>query len=1079
MDKIKMIIGDNFEDINNQVIKNIDISDLSMQNLVIVPDRFSLLCEKKIFEILKIKAYFNISVIGISDLANMVFENAGLEFEYINKQESKLIIRKALKNLQGKLKCFINNINSGLVDVIFNSIVSFKSNEILPEKIKENSLELSEVIKNKLEDLSLIYTEYERLLAGRLDSTNILTQLNSLLQEQDFSKTNLFYVNFDSFTKQGFTVLKNLAKFSNKVVIGAINPPKQKNAFIFEKDVCEKILSLAKEENLEVEVEEIKNSLTNKQLKVFQNVFSLSPEKHEDSFVEIFEANKVKDEIENLAKKIKKLVYDGKSKYKDISVACGGLDAYKNEIENIFSEYNFSYFLDTEITLAETEPIKFILSALKTLQESGNIEDFENVFLSSYSPLNKNEKNLLVEFIEKYDIKLGGVEEDFKSENINLIKNKITEKIKILKNIKNNSKNIKNYLIIIKNIIILFNLHNINDEKIINFQKHNLIKQEKIYLQIFDSLEKVETSLGKILQEENLEFDEFIEIFEMAVQGQNLSTVPLSLDSIFVGDATSSFFEKSKYLFLLGANENLLPQYLSDTAILNDEVIEKISEQIVLTPTVKMINRRNRFKVFSLLLQAQEKLFISFHSTDEDGKKLLPSVFIKDLIKTFGEQILTRSNQNFLLGREYDDEKQLAKEFAFEVGVKNKAKKEYLKTLQNHNFEFANLTASLSKYLSIDFAKISKLQELKIDNLEQLFFDKNRTKISQIEKFYECPFKQFATYGLKLKEKDLAVVNVADIGQFIHKVAQEFLEPKNNNINKIKNNIEKINLIVEKIIKKLEKINIFNKFLLKINKISFNIIKEESLRLCEYLFITSQKSKFQPKFLEVFFGGDNTEKLSLKVRDENFEVVGVVDRVDVYENMFVVIDYKSGSSTKGNNSELFYGEKLQIFVYAKAMQEILKSKVQGLYYFPISNAYSDENNTPYFLMGKSSANPKFLRAMDTSLSFENPKSEIFSCEIKTNKDVLKSGAIEYVSKPSIETERTIKNMLDYSMEMIKNAVGEILEGNIFVSPYEDACEYCKYLPICQKSKNQQPRKSIYDTKKSDVFNDVLKETENE
>lgn len=1080
MNRIKVVLGDNFEDINTQVIKNIDVGDLSLQNLVIVPDRFSLLCEKKIFEILKIKSYFNISVIGISDLANMVFEKVGVSYEYVNKQESKLLVRKALKNLQGKLKCFINAVSSGLVDVIFNSIISFKSNEILPEKVQENNADLSELLQNKLQDLSIIYAEYERLLNGKLDSTNILTQLSIVLDTLDFSYANLFYVNFDSFTKQGFTLLKKLAKTANKVVVGAVYSPKQNNSYIFEKDVYEKILSFAKEENLEIEVEETKSTLTEKQKILHQNLFSLSPQKNSSlNYVKIFEANKIKDEIENTAKQIKKLIFENKAKFNDISVACGNLEKYKNEIENIFSEYNFSYFIDTETSLAETEPIKFILAVLSVLKDNVAMEDLEKVFLSNYSPLDKNEKNLLIEFIEKYDVKISILEENFNNENINIIKNKITENIKILKNIKNNTKNIKNYLFLIKNLIILFNLETINNNKIIYFQNNNLIKQEKIYLQIFEILEKVQASLEKTLQEENLPFDEFVEIFEVAVTEQNLSTVPLSLDCVFVGDATSSFFENSKYVFLLGANENCLPQYLADTAIISDDVIEKISEKITLTPTVKMINRRNRFKVFSLMLSAKESLFISYCATDSDGKKQLPSGFVKDLQKTFEEDILTKTNENFLLGSEYFNEEKLAKTFVFQTGILNEAKKAYLKTMQNQTFEFNNLMPSLKKFLAVDFKKFVKLEETKIDNLSELFFDKNKTKISQIEKFYECPFKQFAMYGLKLKEKELATLNVADIGQFIHKVAQEFLEPKNNNIEKIKNNIEKINIIIEKIIKKIEKNNIFYKFLLKINKLSLNIIKNECLRLCDYLFNFSQKTKFEPKFLEVYFNAENSKNLTLNVCNQNFEIVGVVDRVDVYDNMFVVIDYKSGTSTKGNNSELFYGEKLQIFVYAKAMQEVLNSKVQGLYYFPISNAYADNQTNPYFLMGKSSDNPKFLRAMDTNLSFENPKSEFFPCEIKVNKTALKNGTIDYVSKSSIETDKTIESMMNYSMEMMKNAVEEILEGNIVSSPYNDSCKYCPYFALCQKPKSQAPRKNIYETYSSKIFENFEKEPENE
>ena len=87
MKEIKLIVADNFQDMNAGVISKINVKDLSFKNLVIVPDRFSLLAEKLIFKTLNIKAYFNIEVMGISDLANMVFKKLGLNIQFVTKEE--------------------------------------------------------------------------------------------------------------------------------------------------------------------------------------------------------------------------------------------------------------------------------------------------------------------------------------------------------------------------------------------------------------------------------------------------------------------------------------------------------------------------------------------------------------------------------------------------------------------------------------------------------------------------------------------------------------------------------------------------------------------------------------------------------------------------------------------------------------------------------------------------------------------------------------------------------------------------------------------------------------------------------
>ena len=82
----------------------------------------------------------------------------------------------------------------------------------------------------------------------------------------------------------------------------------------------------------------------------------------------------------------------------------------------------------------------------------------------------------------------------------------------------------------------------------------------------------------------------------------------------------------------------------------------------------------------------------------------------------------------------------------------------------------------------------------------------------------------------------------------------------------------------------------------------------------------------------------------MRVLNTNFSLVGVIDRVDVCENNDIIIDYKTSSSTKGSCDELFYGEKVQIFVYAKALQNLLNLQPQGVFYMPILNKFEEEKN---------------------------------------------------------------------------------------------------------------------------------------
>ena len=62
---MKFIASATLYEATKEVIKEIDYKNLNEKNLVVVPDSFSMQAESLIFDVLNIKATFNISVVGI------------------------------------------------------------------------------------------------------------------------------------------------------------------------------------------------------------------------------------------------------------------------------------------------------------------------------------------------------------------------------------------------------------------------------------------------------------------------------------------------------------------------------------------------------------------------------------------------------------------------------------------------------------------------------------------------------------------------------------------------------------------------------------------------------------------------------------------------------------------------------------------------------------------------------------------------------------------------------------------------------------------------------------------------------
>ena len=1057
MKEINIIVADNFQEMNSGVIKKINPKNFSFKNFVIVPDRFSLLAEKLIFKTLNIKAYFNIEVIGISDLANMVFKKLGLETEFVTKEESKILLRKAIKNLQGKLEFFKGKIANGLVDMLYNSMSLLQINQVSAVDLEECNNGFGLALSQKLKDLSIIIGEYDRLLGDRYDGAKVLERLQECIKDVDFSKNNLYFLGFDSFTKQGFEIMKLLAESANSVTVGVVLGEGQKNSFIYEKDVYEKILGFAEEKGINVAVEKIKSGLSGERLFLKNNMFALNADKNESDFALILEAENPESEIYAVAKKIKQLVINQKVRFNQIAVAFADIGVQKNNIEKIFAELGLRFYIDVEESLAETETIRFLCLVLKTLIAESDSADFKQLLDSQFLDIQEEEKIQVFDYIDKYDVKNNILSAKIKNEKIFNILKETKEKFeKIIQNnenyLKNNKKTIKYYLNMLKSIIFEFSLEEKNESLILLFGQTNLDKQEKIHIQVFDKLNKIFESFEKIFEDEEILEDEFYEIFTTHLSQQKVSTVPLTTDAIFVGDATSSFFEDIDYLFVVGATQNAIPRYINDTAIVNDDVIEKLEGKVGISPTVRMVNRRNKFKVFDLLLKAKKKLIVSYHIADNNGGKMIPSAFVKDLERMFGaSKVNVKALENFIFSPSanqinFDD-------FLYVLGNERIAEDRLLR--------FRNFTATASsdeiRNLQGYFNNKKQTQVFedseKIENFEDLCFPESKTKVSQIEKYYSCPFKHFASYGLKIFEKDKAEVSLSDVGNFLHKVAEEFLNPKYNNLQLINDNKDNLNRIVEKIIKNTEKNIFFEKFLFKTNKLSYNIVKKESFSLCKYLYEVSKKTHFRTQFVECYFGGERFKPFKVNVKGKEYNLVGVIDRVDSFNDHFVVIDYKTGKAGNAGVSELYYGDKIQIFVYAKALQNLIGKKPMAIFYFPVSNEYEDVNVNPYKLLGKFVRDEDFLKVFDHTLGSLERESSFFPCKLTTKNEYAKNNTL---------TSEELDYVLDYAVKMVECAIEDILSADINPSPRQNACNSCPYFGICQKPQNVYERKNVYE-----------------
>ncbi|MDE6583623.1 MAG: PD-(D/E)XK nuclease family protein, partial [Clostridia bacterium] len=894
--EIKLVTGATSYEAAINTIKQIDVTDFERQNLVVVPDSFSMQAESLIFDSLNIRSTFNIEVVGISRLAGKIMRNHNIPFQRISALEEIFTIYKVVKDSEGEFKYF-KKCSLDFCIKILQVIKQFKACKIKPEQIKNTG---DEMLDAKMSDLKLVFTRYEMALGEKLDLSKLLEVfVENVEKSMDLSKINLFFINFDSFSTEINSFICKLAGYVNKVYIGFSKAISQHNAYIYEDDILRKTVGFAKEYGVNISVESVPTSLTGNHLAMAENLFGFDVESFgKNDFFTNLVAKNAQDEVEFVAKYIKYQIANG-AKFNKFAVAVSD-KKYYDIIKTVFQQYKITNYCDDATTLSKTILGRFLLKALKIAKLGFSQDSLQYLVDSPLFEVSDRRKILEEifyfnvkdesEFLERYP--------EFSS-IVNRIKN-----LRMCKTTKQFELAISDLIQMVENNYTLL-LEDLNEEKFFKEQSENAQAKELIL--------KVIEKLGSLGENENIELEDYENLLLLSFDSVKVETIPNYIDAVFVGDATDSYFEDVDTLFVLGATAGSLPRAQSDIGIIDDEDIRKLRFNFVLEPEIKVLNRRHRLKIFELLQHAQRRLIISVPLQDENGQSER-ATFVSDLACLFGNNVIHTSVASDFNGSLSEEEE--TERLKFFVGTKENVLSSISGLIWQNKLP-KNLKKNLSLWIR-DGLPVDR-KYVRIKNPEKAFFKNNIVSASQLENYFNCPFRHFVRYGLKVNKRENIEPNSRLFGLFEHALAEKFVSQYKDTLGGF--NDKQIQEFLNQNVATIAK-NIYDEKILK-NKHFVDYLKNESRIILKNIVKEQKNSNFKPISCE--------NKIFVPFY-ENINLVGSVDRIDACKKYFRIVDYKTGE-VDSIKKDLYYGKNLQLFLYGNSVKEKFELSCGGLYYF--------------------------------------------------------------------------------------------------------------------------------------------------
>ncbi len=894
------------------------------------------------------KGYLDTGLVTFSILANKILDSVDSTplQKLINEGEKDLILSDILKDAD---KGYFSGVSgyAGFKSAFLNFVREIKENSLGPLPFKDVLKEIQTgnahtPINLKCNELVALYERYQHALSrkGLMDKEDFLAQALSQIDKDTFSEVEMLLIDgFHDYTQLELKFIKELTSLIPNVYVTLpyqISDPVPP-AF----QVSHKTYSRLSELNLrELRLDENKRTSCSILKHIESDIFTqpedtaLTEPDSSGTSLRITAAANMQDEVEQIARMIRKLTYRGGYTFSQIAVIFRNIEKYRDIVEDTFARFSIPVRIYGKKPLKDNPLIKAIINTTRIFTDKWQDEAVWKV-LKSNTGIDGN----LINRLEQEYLKRGTVNDYNKwlkltsTTELKPVNKFLKQLRKIFTNLEGRhtfSYYCKCYI----DIVTLF--YNpaftppVKSTDEVNHYHHQeisgLMKSDAGALKEFMAILN-NTTLSKFVEDTgNITFEKFTHILESQVALSSYRETDKRQEVVNVINVLEARQWEMPVVFVGGLLEKEFPRQVREDLFLKDFHRKKLNAtgNIVLREASEQMDEE-RYLFYIAVTRAKERLYLSYPSANSNGNLTLPSFFLSDTQKLFPEEILQgitiRRNLSKIIPEPEDiitstDSKNFVYYHLNTPYLSEREEKDIALWLYNNTENEASLREELCTLTTLIDS---------YNNLKLKFFDKNivkkinetstRFSPTKLKDYAQCPYKYFGRSTLKLRQAIPKSMDLLMQGIIIHKVLEEYFKDtgETKTITGIFDDI--FNRETRGMVTGFEELKARNEML-------------NTLLAFEAMEKKSNLPTFKPSMFEAKFGDEELETLKIgDVEKDGIEISGKIDRVDVSEvngeKVGIVIDYKYGQ-TEFRLTELEEGLDLQLPIYILALRDVFR-----------------------------------------------------------------------------------------------------------------------------------------------------------
>ncbi len=923
-----------------------DALSRGMDCVLLVPEQQAVLWERELAAYLPPSAWLHLELTNFTRLANTVFRlYGGLTQPKIDDGGQILVLWRALLSVYDSLTVY-GNVTGGREDknlsVLGTAIAELKQNGVSPSTASHAAEILSAdpecaQFAARFADISLVYAAYEEILhteySDREDVMEILCR--TIAEKPYFAGKAVFVDSFYSVTIPEKRILRTIFSTASEVTLTFACPRTDTGEvpFVHIRKYLSQMERLVAESGQEVtwlDCETDHRHHTPGLSAITKSLYAHKPLSGStaDGEIAVTWCADRYEEAEAIAAVVEELTAHG-ARYRDIAVAARDITLWNGILDETLRRHGIPIFVADTDTLSKSAPVRLILSLCAVEVGGYNRRDLCRMIDTGLTPLTDREADCFAAYTQTWNLHgrrayLGNGDADFVW-NFNpdgyriaftdwgreLLAHANTAREKLLPAVGRFSDvflDREAAVEVICRAVVTFclemdvpaRLDRLAEEAKREGRAEDSAKTAALWTHICDALDKMVASLGGTL----LDCGRFAGLFTRVIGTMEIGAIPTGQDVLSLGSADGVRFGAVRHVLLLDCVEGIFPGSAEDNGFFRelDRILLEGAGVSMPGKTGADFASEEAFMFYRLACAPSDSLHL-FLPRKTDGEACVMAEAVKRITDGLGITPTVFADWN-LRRKMRHPAARLPLSSAEERQAASLYRKKYLPDAAVH-YDYP-LSANDDHGTVQDGALFGRAFTLSQSKLDQ---------------YASCPFGYFCTFGMVLREEQVAEISAPDIGTFVHAILERFFRECTGRTYPIPQ-AETEEMADQLIVDYLHGLGIdpANGRLAYL----FTRLRRHVLLFLEAVMRELAQSRFVPTAFEISMGASEGKgkiaSLSLPLDNGmTVSLTGTIDRIDTYtaedgKKYVRVVDYKTGNVTF-SLADIREGFHVQLLLY--------------------------------------------------------------------------------------------------------------------------------------------------------------------